>query len=151
MTEASKARHQQAWWQWLLCHHPRSQWDRCFLWSLWGREVPVCARCLGLYPVAVAVAWFVAARGLEISHPGLLLVLGMLPALADWLGTRLGLWRSNNGVRFSTGLLAGLGLGLGLGVHLQRPGSQDLAMAFGLLTAFVLFGLWAVGTRTRRD
>jgi uncharacterized membrane protein len=102
-----------------LSHHHEDEYNRTYL--LGG--VRVCARCLGTYPVLVAVmvALF-AVRAPLAWHGDVPVVLGLtLPALADWAVGRFRPASGSNAVRTLTGVLLGAALGRSLFVHLQRP------------------------------
>jgi uncharacterized membrane protein len=102
-----------------LSHHHEEEYNRTYL--LGG--VRVCARCLGTYPVllAVMVALFKARAPLswEWDVP---VVLGLtLPALVDWAVGRFRPGGGSNAVRTLTGVLLGVALGRSLFIHLQKP------------------------------
>lgn len=102
-----------------LSHHHAEEYNRTYL--LGG--VRVCARCLGTYPVllAVMVALFKLRAPLSWPWdvPG---VLGLtLPALVDWAVGRFRPASGSNAVRTLTGVLLGVAPGRSLYVHVQRP------------------------------
>ena len=102
-----------------LSHHHEEEYNRTYL--LGG--VRVCARCLGTYPVllAVLVALFTVRAPLswEWDVP---VVLGLtLPALVDWAVGRFRPAGGSNAVRTLTGVLLGVALGRSLFVHFQKP------------------------------
>ncbi len=79
--------------------------DRSFFWK--GKQFPVCARCTGLY-LGYAVGVVLAlVMGSWVSYAAILL---LTPLLLDSL-TQYWQWRtSTNLLRFSTGLLGGIGI-----------------------------------------
>ncbi len=79
--------------------------DRSFFWK--GKQFPVCARCTGLY-LGYAVGVVLAlVMGAWVSYAAILL---LVPLLLDSL-TQYWQWRtSTNLLRFSTGLLGGIGI-----------------------------------------
>lgn len=102
-----------------LSHHFPEEYARCYRFG----ALHVCARCLGTYPVLVAMLLFQFANHAPLTHP-LDLPVGVglvLPATLDWAygrfapGAGFNLWRS------LTGVLLGLGLGRSLFIHLQQP------------------------------
>jgi uncharacterized membrane protein len=102
-----------------LSHHPPEEYNRTYL--LGG--VRVCARCLGTYPVLLAVMMGLFAVRAPLAWrwdvPG---VLGLtLPALVDWAVGRFRPARGSNAVRTLTGVLLGVALGRSLFVHVQKP------------------------------
>ena len=92
--------------------------------------------------MSLAVLVLARALNLDPPHVGMAMVAASLPAYLDWLGTRLGLWRSTNWVRLVTGGIAGAGLGLALAVHIRRPWTGDLREGFVGLAAMVLTAAW---------
>jgi uncharacterized membrane protein len=102
-----------------LSHHHQDELDRCY--RVGG--VPVCARCLGTYPVLFAVLLLQFAVHAPLSHAldvplGVALV---VPATLDWAWGRFHPHAFGNPWRSLTGVLLGLGLARSLFIHLQRP------------------------------
>lgn len=91
-----------------LCHRNP---ERTFKIKKW--YFPVCSRCTGLYIGAFsyfAYVYFVNIEyGLIIN---LIAILMISPTFLDGLSQFLGLRESNNSIRFTTGLIAGIGLGI---------------------------------------
>lgn len=102
-----------------LSHHHEDEYNRTYL--LGG--VRVCARCLGTYPVLVAVmVGLFAVRAPLAWRWDVPAVLGLtLPALVDWAVGRFRPASGSNAVRTLTGVLLGVALGRSLFVHLQKP------------------------------
>ncbi len=102
-----------------LSHHHEDEYNRTYL--LGG--VRVCARCLGTYPVLVAVMMGLFALRAPLAWPwDVPVVLGLtLPALVDWAVGRFRPASGTNAVRTLTGVLLGAALGRSLFVHLQKP------------------------------
>ncbi|MBJ6764004.1 DUF2085 domain-containing protein [Myxococcaceae bacterium JPH2] len=117
---------------WLSHHHP-DEYNRTYL--LGG--VRVCARCLGTYPVLVAVFLALFALraplmfGAEVPV-GLVLV---TPAVVDWAVGRFRPGAGSNALRSLTGVLLGAGLGRSLFIHVQRPLPTVLLAQSALVTA----------------
>jgi uncharacterized membrane protein len=102
-----------------LSHHHEEEDNRTYL--LGG--VRVCARCLGTYPVLVAVMLGLFALRAPLAWRwDVPVVLGLtLPALVDWAVGRFRPASGSNAVRTLTGVLLGAALGRSLFVHLQKP------------------------------
>jgi uncharacterized membrane protein len=91
----------------LVSHHAPADFDRTIVWF----GLRICSRCLG-------VAAGVAASGLLWSHWPTLLHLNLVaavcgfllpvPAAIDFLSHEIGLRRSNNVIRFLTGIPLGI-------------------------------------------
>jgi uncharacterized membrane protein len=102
-----------------LSHHHEEEYNRTYV--LGG--VRVCARCLGTYPVllAVMVGLFKVRAPLSWQWD-VPVVLGLtLPALVDWAVGRFRPSGGSNAVRTLTGVLLGVALGRSLFIHFQRP------------------------------
>jgi uncharacterized membrane protein len=84
-----------------ICHQrpERSFW-------LAGVQLPVCARCLGIYAGLVAGAAAAPAIGL-VRRPRLPIVLSAVPALASLAVEWSGWGAVSNGIRAITGLIGG--------------------------------------------
>ena len=85
----------------LICHQLP---ERSF--GLAGLQLPVCARCIGIYAGMVVGAGAAPLVG-RLHRPRLLIVLSTLPALASLLVEWTGLGRPSNGLRAATGVVAG--------------------------------------------
>jgi uncharacterized membrane protein len=97
----------------LICHQRP---ERSF--HLSGIQMPVCARCLGLYAGGAAglvAAWFLG-RKLATNTVRMLLLVGALPLAATVAFEWLGLMHTTNVER----LLTGLPLGIAAGVVIVR-------------------------------
>jgi uncharacterized membrane protein len=96
----------------LICHQRP---DRSFY--LNAAQLPVCARCFGLYAGA-AVGIFI--RGLTPTVPDLRLglVVAAVPTAVTWTGEVLGLWSPANGTR----AIAALPLGAAIAVTVNYIG-----------------------------
>jgi uncharacterized membrane protein len=102
-----------------ISHHHENEYNRTYL--LGG--VRVCARCLGTYPVLVAVMMgLFSVRAPLVWRWDVPVVLGLtLPALVDWAVGRFRPASGSNAVRTLTGVLLGVALGRALFVHVQKP------------------------------
>jgi uncharacterized membrane protein len=85
----------------LICHQrpERSFW-------LAGVQLPVCARCLGIYAGVVVGATVAPLIG-RVRHGRAAMILSAFPAVASLVFEWSGFGRPSNGVRAITGLLAG--------------------------------------------
>lgn len=106
-----------------LSHHAPEQHDHCLRVPLpGGRTLPVCARCTGIYPVAlVLLALQLAGRlDLRATDPWLVLLLP-LPAVAEFLAEQLGAIRGSNALRILTGIPLGVALSRMFARYLLDP------------------------------
>jgi uncharacterized membrane protein len=110
----------------LVAHHHWNQRHHCYRVPFQKKEVFICARCLGLYPVLVGtmVLVFSGAVSLERSLSFELMAWGCGVGILDWGVVRLGFWKGNNVLRSLTGALVGGALGLGLPHYFRHPGSS---------------------------
>ncbi len=94
-----------------ICHQIP---DRCF--KINGKPMVICSRCLGFYmglfiglliPLLITIIY-------QISHLTILIIflISAIPMAIDGYTQYKGLRKSNNALRFSTGLLAGISLGI---------------------------------------
>ena len=85
----------------LICHQrpERSFW-------LAGVQLPVCARCLGIYGGVVIGAVSAPLLGI-VRRPRTWMVASTIPALVSLVVEWAGLGRPSNGVRAMTGLVGG--------------------------------------------
>lgn len=125
--------------QYILSHHPPSQYDRCYAPVVGSGTVHICARCAGIYPgIAAGLLAFALAPA---ATKGMLLVAVLpIPALVDWVVTTLLERRGYNVVRTVTGAALGYGYGLGLG-HLFVGGDIRVVLvgaAYALLAGVAL-------------
>jgi uncharacterized membrane protein len=130
-----------------LSHHREDEYNRTYV--LGG--VRVCARCLGTYPVmlAVLVGLFALRVPLEWRWD-VPAVLGLtLPALVDWALGRFRPAGGTNQVRTLTGVFLGLALGRSLYVHIQRPLPAVLLAQAALVTAVAVPVILATYRRPR--
>lgn len=119
-----------------LSHHHEEEYNRTYL--LGG--VRVCARCLGTYPVLLAVmVGLFKARAPRVWSWDVPVVLGLtVPALVDWAVGRFRPASGSNAVRTLTGVLLGVALGRSLFVHVQRPLPAVLVWQAALVAAVAL-------------
>jgi len=85
----------------LICHQrpERSFW-------LAGQQLPVCARCIGIY-AGVVIGGAIAPLLGRVARPRLLIVLATVPALLSLAVEWTGMGRPSNVLRATTGVLAG--------------------------------------------
>lgn len=111
----------------LVCHQLP---DRSF--HLAGAQLPVCARCTGLYlGAALGVAAFRLLKSFRPTASGLMvdagraagtLVVAAVPTALTLVTAAIGVWDPPNGLRFS----AALPLGMAAGAVLAAVRSRDL-------------------------
>ena len=124
---------------WLpLSHHRRHQLDRCVWLPVGQKKIALCARCLGLYPVLLAVLALQIAAGLRPLGPldWWIVLAGVAPALMDWALGRLGS-RGNNALRVTTGAIAGVALGRALYLYFRDTRSEVFLVQM-MLIAFTV-------------
>ena len=94
-------------------HHIAEEEDHCVRLPLpGGRSLPICARCLGIYPVALGLffAQLLYPRSFDLAwtDPWLILLFP-LPAV-EFLGEQLKLIRGSNPARILTGIPLGIAM-----------------------------------------
>lgn len=91
-----------------ICHRLP---ERTFKIGKW--YFPVCSRCTGIYISMFSYYFFVYFVYVEYTPIVIITALLMaIPALLDGLTQFFGFRGSNNTLRFTTGLIAGLGIGI---------------------------------------
>jgi len=108
----------------LVCHQLP---ERSF--ALAGRQLPVCARCSGLYiGIAIGLAgWFAVRRWTQAGSAGPrhmlnVLVLAAVPTAVSWVTGVLGIWDGTNVIR----AVLALPLGLAAGAAAAAVAAKDL-------------------------
>ncbi len=128
-------------WRLLLSHHGPGEAHRCF--RLSGR-LALCARCLGLYPVLVAVVGFeIGVHRFESEWRWLVVFSLVTPAVIDWSRSMLFGDRGSNLVRLLTGGLAGLGLGVAFSDYLRDSKTLYFWVLMACLAVLVSVVWWA--------
>lgn len=92
----------------LICHRKP---ERSFF--IKGYQFPVCSRCTGFY--ISLIIYFIYAYYFFVDYNSYLLLFAiilLIPPAIDGLTQLFEYRESNNTLRFSTGLLGGLGLGI---------------------------------------
>jgi uncharacterized membrane protein len=92
----------------LICHRIP---ERTF--KIRGHYFPVCSRCTGFY--FGAFSYFIYTYLFYVNYTTYLIifaVLIMIPAFLDGFTQLIGLRKSQNLLRFSTGIIAGIGLAI---------------------------------------
>lgn len=115
-----------------LSHHHDDELNRCF--RVGG--MPLCARCLGTYPVLFAMLAVQLSMRAPLSWPYEVFWVPVfaVPALVDWAWGRFNPASGSNAGRFITGCGLGLALGRALYVHFQRPFPPVLIAVLSLVT-----------------
>lgn len=78
-----------------------------------GRYFPVCSRCTGFY--IGAFSYFIYVYFFHVQYTSFLIFLAFLmiiPSLGDGFTQFIGKRESNNILRFSSGIIGGMGLGI---------------------------------------
>lgn len=110
----------------VICHQ---QPERSFFWQ--GQQLPICARCTGLYLSAIVafgiwLMWrFTAGRpALALTPPIALraMAIASLPTLVSWFSGAIGIW---DGTNLTRAVLA-IPLGATAGVLVAAVASKDL-------------------------
>lgn len=127
----------------LLAHHPPSEFYRCYSPVVRGRQLHVCARCLGIYPGIVAglLTYFTGPWAVD---PLVLVAVLPAPALLDWTLTTVRDRRGHNIVRTATGALLGYGYGLGIALLVFDRALAVLAVgvAYAVVAGALLYSSW---------
>lgn len=126
--------------KYLLSHHQRSEWHRCYKLSISGLNLRICARCSGIYPGIIAGFLTNYVFPLGLYNFGLLIFLP-LPALLDWIITSFTKWNGYNVVRTLTGFLLGYGYTIAL-VKLLLAFDMKvilLGVVYGLIAGVLLW------------
>ena len=90
----------------LICHQ---KLERCF--KLFGKKMFICSRCFGVYISLILVLLGLFLYGFSFPKRIVLLLFVSLniPLVIDGVSQYFGLRKSNNFLRFATGILAGSG------------------------------------------
>jgi uncharacterized membrane protein len=103
----------------LMCHGDP---DRCY--TVRGRPLPLCARCIAFYPLFLISALISFPLFLLVTLKAfvmtIIFILMVLPLVIDGYSQYIGLRRSNNPLRTITGGSAGIGCGLALAYLVSR-------------------------------
>jgi len=87
-----------------------------------GNQMPVCARCLGIFigaPLGILASMLTKISDFHESlHKKVLVIvsIGYAPILTDSIGQSVKLWDSVNPIRLATGAAAGTSFGIILGI-----------------------------------
>lgn len=136
---------------WLLSHHDEREAHHTIRFRLAGRQIAICARCLGLYPALLAVVMLEARLG-RLDLPGRWFWVFVLvtPAVLDYGRARLFAPPGSNRTRLGTGFLAGLGLGFGFSDYFADSNPTYFWVLLAVL-ALLVPGLWWVGRQGPLD
>ncbi len=127
----------------LFSHHPEAEadgWRRCVCLPLGpGRMLPLCARCLAIYPLAALLLTLSLLGRLSLAFLDgwglwLLPLPAWIEAVTDWLGWR----RGTNASRVLTGLLLAPALARLFEIYLDAPLNRNLwqvVLVYGLSAA----------------
>ncbi|MGM0405032.1 MAG: DUF2085 domain-containing protein [Thermoplasmatota archaeon] len=91
-----------------ICHGDE---ERCFRFR--GRALPICSRCFGFYSgIALGVVLGIFFIEMSPLYLFILTLLTLIPLAVDGSLQELTSWKSNNPLRFMTGILLGTMIGL---------------------------------------
>lgn len=132
-----------------LSHHHEEEYNRTYLLA----GVRVCARCLGTYPVLLAVMVALFKLRAPLTWPwDVPVVLGLtVPALVDWAVGRFRPASGSNAVRTLTGVLLGVALGRSLFIHVQKPLPAVLVWQAALVAVVALPVFLATSRGPRKE
>ncbi len=133
----------------LLAHHYPEDYGRCY--AIGGRRI--CARCIGLYPVLLAVLASELALRMTAVQPWEPFAIGVLtlPALADWARGRFDPSSGTNPVRTLTGVLLGIALARTVYLNMVAPANWlSVAHFAALAVAAVVVEVLARPHRLKR-
>ena len=130
----------------LLAHHPPSQLDHTIKVNFRNGVVYLCARCTGVLAGLFFSVLF-AHHFKEISPTSypLLFAVCLIPGTLDWICHNNNMWKSNNTVRVSTGVL--LGVPIGIAISSLIFGNFLILVEFVLLSFVYLILLLIVCSR----
>ena len=135
----------------LLSHHDEQEAHHTIRFQVAGRQVAVCARCLGLYPTLLTVLALEARLGPLGLPDRWLWVWGLVtPAVVDYGRARLFDTPGSNRTRLLTGFLAGVGLGFGFSDYFRDSNPTYFWILIGVLGLLVPW-LWWVGHQGALD
>lgn len=99
----------------ILCHRKP---ERSFF--IKGHQFPVCARCTGFYTGLIIFIIYYSLNGIDYSFNMLILsAILIIPTAVDGFTQLLGFRQSNNTLRFTTGVIGGIGLIIFLKIILE--------------------------------
>ncbi len=98
-------------WLRYICHQRP---ERCYYVN--GKPMPICSRCFGVY-LGVILGMFIPflisnIYLFDVKNMYILFILGLIPMAIDGGTQFFGIRKSNNHLRFITGLLAGIVVGI---------------------------------------
>ncbi|MBU1076702.1 MAG: DUF2085 domain-containing protein [Spirochaetes bacterium] len=96
----------------IFCHHTKKDADHCIKIKIWDMQLALCSRCLGLYPFSLTWLFLSLSYKIKLSHSfeKNFIIYSLFPAFLDWTLTGLSVIKSNNRIRFFSGLFASFGL-----------------------------------------
>lgn len=127
----------------LLAHHPPNQLDHTIKIKLGGDIFYLCARCTGvLTGLFFSVIFTHYFEGISTTSYPLIFAVCLIPGTFDWIGHNTNVWKSNNVVRVSTGVL--LGVPIGIAISSLIFGNFLIIVEFVLLSCIYLILLLIV-------
>lgn len=129
--------------KYILSHHKKEDYHKCYLFKIKNRRIAVCARCLGVYVGIIMGAILFSS---QIFNKNLYyLSIGIFPmfALVDWSVSTFTKYKSNNFFRMSSGFFLGIAYIFGLILLLRTPLDYFIIAIglFYLITALLLLSI----------
>ncbi|MFX0134858.1 MAG: DUF2085 domain-containing protein [Candidatus Hodarchaeota archaeon] len=95
-------------------HHTEEYYNRTFTISFRDKEFHICARCSGVVISFLTAFSYILLTDVDLDSTFslILAVILAIPVMIDWGTQKLGYRESRNSIRFTTGVLLGLGITL---------------------------------------
>ena len=130
----------------LLAHHPPSQLDHTIKVKFGSDTVYLCARCTGVLTGLLFSVFFTHYfEGISTTSYPLIFAVCLIPGTFDWICHNSNVWKSNNIVRVSTGVL--LGVPIVIAISSLIFGNFLILVEFALLSCAYLILLLIVCSR----
>ena len=130
-------------WGRVLSHHGPDEAHHCHRFRLGGRDWALCARCLALYPILLAVVALEVRFGRFVTEDRWFFAATLItPAVIDWSRSRLFGAMGANWIRSITGALAGAGLGLSFTDYLKDSNPTWVWVLWGTLAGIIVL-VWS--------
>lgn len=116
----------------ILSHHTRENYNRCYTFKLLGKDLRLCARCCGIYP-GLMVGFLLSSLIGTLSAT--LILLSGVPTLIEKYLTGVRENKGSNFVRTLTGLFLGIGFVNGF-IKLASNPLNIKILSFGVFYGF---------------